>query len=219
VETLVDTAYRWLRPRILDGSFAAGDKLRVEHLREQSGIGATPLREALSRLSAERLVQATGQRGFRVAPMSLAELDDVTENRALLEARAVELSVTRGDVAWEAGLVAAQHLVERSARPSDKAKFAAWDAANSAFHDALVAACGSPWLLTMRKELFDLHARYRALAAATTTRRGGRDVDAEHVAIVEAALARRARRAAQLAEAHIRATATIVRASLAHRIT
>ncbi|HEY0254738.1 MAG TPA: FCD domain-containing protein, partial [Kofleriaceae bacterium] len=195
--TFSEEAYGWLRQRILDGTFVAGDKLRVEHLREQSGIGATPLREALAKLSAERLVQAIGQRGFRVAAMSLAELEDVTENRVLLETRAVELSVKQGDVAWEAALLAAHHVMARAKGP-----FAEWDKLNAGFHDALVAACGSPWLMELRKMLFDQHSRYRALAAATTKRSGGRDVAKEHDAIVEAALARQHRRAAELVEAH-----------------
>jgi DNA-binding GntR family transcriptional regulator len=216
VDTLVDAAYAWLRPRILDGSLAAGAKLRVEHLRSASGIGATPLREALSRLSAERLVQATGQRGFRVAPVSLAELVDVTDNRILIECRAVELSVKYGDVAWEASLVAAHHLLERTSRRD----FPAWDAVNTSFHDALVSSCGSPWLLAMRKSLFDQHARYRALAsAAPPPRRGApRDVDAEHAELLAAALARRPRRAAELTEAHVRATAQVIRASIGSRL-
>ncbi|MFT3697926.1 MAG: FCD domain-containing protein [Kofleriaceae bacterium] len=211
--TFSEEAYGWLRQRILDGTFEAGEKLRVEHLREQAGIGATPIREALARLSAERLVLAIGQRGFRVAPVSLAELEDVTTNRVMLETRAVELSVKQGDLAWEAALVASHHLMGRA-----KGTFADWDKLNAGFHDALVAACGSPWLMELRKMLFDQHTRYRALAAATTKRTGGRDVAREHDAIVEAALARQHRRCAELVEDHIRETATVLHAQLAKQL-
>jgi DNA-binding GntR family transcriptional regulator len=216
-KTLVDVAYHALRQQILDGRLAAGAKLRVEHLRESVGVGATPLREALSRLTAERLVHLEGQRGFRVAPMSLAELEDVTENRVQLEARAVELSVKRGDVAWEARLVAAHHTVAHRDRGlrGKGADVVTWQANNAAFHDALVSACGSPWLLELRGVIFDQHSRYRALSIALNQKRGAtRDIAAEHEAIVEAALARQARRTAALVAEHIRATAVGVRAAL-----
>lgn len=219
-KTLVDVAYHALRQQILDGRLAAGAKLRVEHLRESVGVGATPLREALSRLTAERLVHLEGQRGFRVAPMSLAELEDVTDNRVQLETRAVELSVKRGDVAWEARLVAAHHTVAhgdrglRAPRLSG-ADVVTWQANNAAFHDALVAACASPWLLELRGVIFDQHSRYRALSIALNQKRGAtRDIAAEHEAIVEAALARQAKRTATLVADHIRATAVGVRAAL-----
>jgi DNA-binding GntR family transcriptional regulator len=217
-KTLVEAAYQWLRRRILDGTFAPDEKLRVEHLREASRIGATPLREALSRLAAERLVRAEGQRGFRVAPMSLAELEDVTENRVLLEARAVELSVKQGDLAWEAALLAAHHLVARADKGlrGKGASIEDRERHNAAFHDALVAACGSPWLLELRAILFDQHSRYRALALSLIQRRAeGRDIEREHQEIVDAALARQHRRAAAAVEAHIRATATMLRGRLA----
>jgi GntR family carbon starvation induced transcriptional regulator len=216
-KTLVDVAYHALREQILDGRLPAGAKLRVEHLRESVGVGATPLREALSRLSAEKLVHALGQRGFRVAPMSLAELDDVTENRLQLETRAVELSVKRGDLAWEARVVAAHHTVARGDRGlrGKGVDVAAWQANNAAFHHALVSACGSPWLLELRSLIFDQHSRYRAMSIALNQRRGAtRDVAAEHEAIVEAALARQAKRAAALVGEHIRATTVTVREAL-----
>ena len=225
-KTLVDVAYQSLRQQILDGRLAGGARLRVEHLRASMGVGATPLREALSRLTAEKLVHLEGQRGFRVAPMSLAELEDVTENRVQLEARAVEQSVKRGDVAWEARLVAAHHTVARgdhglrSTRASGTrlsgADVATWQASNAAFHDALVSACGSPWLLELRGLMFDQHSRYRAMSIALNQKRGAaRDIAAEHEAIVEAALARQARRASALVTEHIRATAVTLRAALA----
>ena len=214
--TLADVAYHALREQILDGRLPAGEKLRVEHLRESIGVGATPLREALSRLSAEKLVNAIGQRGFRVAPMSLAELEDVTDNRVQLECRAVELSVQRGDLAWEAAVVAAHHTVARGDKilRSKGIDVGTWQTHNAAFHDALVSACGSPWLLELRSVIFDQHSRYRALSIAVGQKQptsSSRNLAAEHEAIVEAALARKARRTATLVGEHIRATAVTVR--------
>lgn len=209
-KTLVDLAYATLRSKIIDGTLGPGEKLRVEHLREQLGIGATPLREALSKLAAERLVRSAGQRGFRVAPMSIEELDDLTENRALLESRAMELSVKNGDVAWEARVVAAHHTITQADKAFAKKKVDVLERErrNEAFHAALISACGSPWLLELRGTLYDQLSRYRALSLKTGN---SRDVAAEHDAIVEAALARQSKKAAQLVADHVRATATALR--------
>lgn len=209
-KTLVDVAYATLRAKIIEGSLGPGTKLRVEHLRAQLGIGATPLREALSRLTAERLVRAEGQRGFRVAPMSLAELDDLSENRALLESRAMELSVKNGDVAWEARVVAAHHTVNHADKQLAKGRIDVLEREreNAAFHDALISACGSPWLLELRATLYDQLSRYRALSIKEGS---ARDLGNEHDLIVEAALARQAKKAAQLLGDHVRATAIALR--------
>lgn len=218
-KTLADAAYARLRQEIIEGRFAAGARLRVEHLSEEYELGATPLREALSRLAAERLVDVIGQRGFRVAPMSLAELDDITEMRVLLEARAVEASVKHGGLDWEAQVVATHHAIARldtHFKAGDTSFFAEYEIRNAEFHDALVAACGSKKLLEMRGVLFDQHRRYRFMALAE--RDPQRNIPKEHRLIVAAALERNAERANKLISTHIRATAVTLRKQLAERL-
>lgn len=126
-------------------------------------------------------------------------------------------------MAWEAALLAAHHLVAKVDRKLRTNEFdlSEREALNSSFHDALVAACDSRWLLAMRKVMYDQHARYRAVALTETRKRGAvRDVAAEHDAIVKAALARQHRRAASLVEDHVRATATLLKQTLAaHLVT
>ena len=83
--TLTDQAYQCLREDIVHGRFQPGEKLRIEHLKRLYDVGATPLREALYSLSSDGFVQVQGQRGFRVADMSLEELRDITDLRVVLE--------------------------------------------------------------------------------------------------------------------------------------
>src|SRR5690606_40721343 len=83
-KTLTDQAYMMLRADVIAGRLKPGAKLRVEQLRGQYEVGATPLREALSRLSADGFVISEGQRGFRVVPMSVADLQDITNVRILI---------------------------------------------------------------------------------------------------------------------------------------
>src|SRR3546814_8817745 len=70
-----------------------GEPLRLERLKQDLKIGFTPLREALMRLSSEGLVLAEEQRGFRVAPATLADLEDIMTSRAEIEALALQRAI------------------------------------------------------------------------------------------------------------------------------
>ena len=81
---------------------------------EELTSGQTTAREILTRLAAEGLVLAEGQRGFTVMPASLADLIDITETRRLIECHAARLSVVRPDLEWESRLVAAYHKLSKA---------------------------------------------------------------------------------------------------------
>ena len=99
-KTVADAIYANLRRDLLNGKWPPGSPLRSAALRLAYGVGISPLREALTRLVGDRLVTVEGQRGFRVAPVSLAELQDVMRLRAYLEAMALRAAIERGDGAW-----------------------------------------------------------------------------------------------------------------------
>ena len=82
--TLASAAYERLRRDIRIGRLAPGEKLRIDALRAIYEIGASPLREALNRLSAEGLVVQEDQRGFRVPPVSIEDLLELTRTRCWL---------------------------------------------------------------------------------------------------------------------------------------
>jgi len=189
-KTQSERAYGMIRERILSGDFEPGLKLRVERLRESLDIGASPLREALSRLTSEGLVMLEGQRGFRVAPISLNALKDISRVRKLLEGEAVRLAVEAGDEAWEAAVVSAFYRLEKAEQrlQDGEADFAEVEQRNRAFHDAIVAGAQSPWLQRMRGLVYDQHERYRRLSKQHMGRM--RDVQREHRAILDAVLAR-----------------------------
>ncbi len=102
--TLVERAYLALRQDVVCGKLAPSERLRVEHLKDQYEVGAGTLREALSLLVSDALVTSEGQRGFRVAPISLADLEDVTNTRVMLETEALRQSIRHGDAQWETTL-------------------------------------------------------------------------------------------------------------------
>ena len=206
--TQSEEAYRQIRSDIIRGQFIAGEKLRIESLRKQYGIGPTPLREALNRLTADGFVLAEGQRGFITAPLTADDLEDVTQMRVLLENRALERSIENGGDDWEARLVAAFHHLSLIESAAGERNLDEWERRNTEFHHTLISACHSRWLKRFANILYDQHRRYRHLARAHL---GNRDLHAEHQAIYDAALARDVKKACEANEAHIMGTVETLR--------
>ncbi len=150
VPSLAAQVFARLREDIIDCRLHPGARLRLEELRERYGAGASPAREALMRLAAEGLVVLEQNRGFHVAPISPAHLDDLTANRIEIEALALRWAMERGGVAWEAEALGAFHRLSRHAKTDPAAPeriSEVWKTEHRAFHRALVAGCGSPLLL------------------------------------------------------------------------
>ncbi|NKC33407.1 GntR family transcriptional regulator [Falsiroseomonas selenitidurans] len=208
--SLTAQVHRRLRDDLLRGVLAPGAKLKVQALAESYGAGASPVREALSSLAAEGLVERLDSRGFRAAPASVADFDELVRARCWLEEVVLRESLLAGDPAWEEALVVAHWRLKRLIRADP-----AWEGAHAAFHQALLAACPSPTLRGMAETLRERAERYRAVAKSVAY--PGRDVAAEHAAIAEAALAREVPRAVALLQEHYRSTAAFLREALAKR--
>ncbi len=205
--TLIERTHGLLREDILNGRLVPGEKLLVEHLKSRYDVGAGTIREALSRLVSEAMVVAEGQRGFTVAPISIEDLTDVTNVRVAVETEALRLSVRNGGAEWRERLSAAWEHLSSLEQPLRDENVARWEAANAAFHEALLADCGSPWTLRLVRQLTQHAERYRRYAIGLHT---GRDVHAEHRQIFDAAIAGQDARAALALESHIRATPELI---------
>lgn len=200
--------YRQLRSDIVNCVLKPDERLRFDTLRSRYTAGIGTLREALSHLVSDGLVRTEAGRGFRVASVSVQDLMDITEWRVEFEVRAITQAIQRGGDAWEAEIVTAFHmfsLVEVPARDAPVEVLMAWGDRHKRFHDALVSACGSPWLLHFRSVLFEQARRYQVLSMMDSEPRLPRK-DEEHRSLMKAAIERNVERAAQLAEQHIRKT-------------
>ena len=168
-DTLSERAAALLEADIVSGALAPGARLGIVERAAHYGIGATPLREGLSRLVARGLVDAIGQRGFRVKEISRGDLADIVRIRTLIECEALRLSMIAGRGAWEGDIVAALHQLKGYVRDAGR-EFGEgrreFDALHKAFHTALIAACGSPRMLAAHSDLYDQAYRYRRLMMA-----------------------------------------------------
>jgi DNA-binding GntR family transcriptional regulator len=209
--TLASTVYDRLRTDILAGELKPGHKLRIEFLGKRYRTGHIPLREALNRLSSDGLVERRDQRGFRVAPVSAADLQELTKTRCLVEGAALGESIAARSAAWEEGIVLAYHRLSRTPRSTSRTQYKAnpaWEQLHRDFHRSLIAACGSRWLLNFCMQLADQSYRYRQIAFRRVFPLRN-DVDG-HRAIMQAAIDGDTERAVRLLQAHVRFTADTI---------
>lgn len=218
--TAID-GYRWLKNDIIRGVYQPDEKLRMSLLTSRYALGVGPLREALSQLVAERLVTVVNQKGYRVASMSEQELLDIFDARANMEAMLVGLAIARGDDEWEAEILARTHMLSKlEASHASEQLLDEWDLRHQAFHTAIVAGCGSRYLLQMRERLFDLAARYRFIWLRTTVLSVEmlEDKHEQHQALTEAILARDAGRASELMRQHMLTPIPVIQQAMSGKL-
>jgi len=189
--SLTSRIYHRIRSDIIVGALEPGLKLKIEELRQSYGTGASPVREALSLLTSDRLVERIDQRGFRVAHVSAGAFNELLKTRCWLEERALRESIAHGGKDWEEGVVLAHYRLSRTPRSTTSKAFIAnaeWEDLHRQFHRALISACGSSTLMRFCEQLYDENIRYRNLAGPSAYPK--RDVNKEHEDIVKAALDR-----------------------------
>lgn len=201
-ETIGDSAYRRIRTDILFGRLLPGQKLKLDRMKADYGIGLSTLREIFNRLASEHLVSAQGQKGFEVSAVSADNLQEIAALRQLLECHALEQSFAAGDIEWEGRVVAAHHKLARMEErmaAGDDAAVEPWKRYDWQFHQSLISACGSRILIETHAAIFDKYLRYQILALSY---RGGVAAK-EHRALLDCALDRDATKACKILQAHV----------------
>jgi DNA-binding GntR family transcriptional regulator len=204
-----------LRDDILSGKLGPGEPLRPAQLRHRFDVSIGVVREALTRLSESHLVTNEPNQGFAVRTLSEKDLNRLLQVRLHVEPFALRLAIESGGLGWETDVIAAHHRLIRTPRnlPDDgdlsgESVNPAWLAAHEAFHLQLLSGCDNPMLLTVCARLFDSFALYRRWSAPAAQRER-RDVEAEHLAIMNATVGRDASTAGQRLIEHIERTASL----------
>jgi DNA-binding GntR family transcriptional regulator len=201
--SISELALRRLRSDILSGRLAPGTKLRLKLLTSIYHIGISPLRDALALLAGDGLVVLECQRGFRVTPVSRADLFDVGRARKHIELAALAMSIDNGDEQWRRRVREAyanfcpvkQKVGDNSPIRED------WEEPHRAFHLALLSACSSPSLMRYCEQLHDRFDRYRRIALPSRSYMGA--IGDDHEIIMNAALAGERERAVSLLGTHL----------------
>jgi len=203
--TLASSLTGRIKLAILRGDLAPCSKLRLDELRAQFGVSLSPLREALSRLSREGLIQVEDQRGYRVAPVSQHNLQEIVRLRVELECLALSEAIKQGTLEWEGTILSALHQLRNINRAKGGAdNQEAWEIAHRNFHLQLSIACNMPLLLQFCSTLNDLVDRYRRIFL--TENPIDNETKREHEIIAKAAIDGDAEAAVATLRAHIERT-------------
>lgn len=207
--------YDRIRDDIIHGQLTPGSKLKIDFLRAQYEVGATPLREALSLLTAQGLVERLDQRGFRVPDLVGSELVELLAMRCWLEERVMRQAMQNGGKPWEEGIVLATFRLSRTPRISPDISQAAnmeYERCHKAFHLSLVAGCGSNMLLRFWHQIYNEASRYRYITRMSAHERP--DLNREHAEIADAVLARKTDEAVRLVIAHYMRTWEMIKRTI-----
>ena len=185
-----------IRDEIIRGTFAPGERLRLRDLANQFNVSTQPIRDALSELEAEGLVNSEPRRGAIVAAFTSDELEDIYEIRAALEAMATRSAVPH---LTEETLSAMEQIIDEiDQHMGEVVKLVQL---NFDFHMTLYRASGRGHLCELNANLRNRTAHY--LHAYMITLSGMPNAQHEHRAILKACRAGNAEEAATLMYQHV----------------
>jgi DNA-binding GntR family transcriptional regulator len=200
--TLSSLAKESIRMRIVTGEIASGEIYSAPALAAVLGVSATPIREAMLELTADGLVEAVPNRGFRVVELSQHDLDEIFELRLMLEVPAAEESARRGiSTDDQARFLELAELIEKRAQDGDTVGFLA---ADRDFHLGLIATLGNSRLVDIVSRLRD---QARLYGLPMLAQRGElRESAREHRELLEAICCQDATAVAAVATHHMEHT-------------
>ena len=146
-ETLGERVTGELRALLIAGRLAPGEKLSLRRVAEALGVSMMPVREAVSRLAADKALEVLPGRAVRVPVLTLAQFRELTRIRLVVEGFAAEEAtkvITDAQIA-----VVAEHEAAFLAAAKDPPDPAAAVAANRDLHFSLYEAAGMPSLVEM----------------------------------------------------------------------
>jgi DNA-binding GntR family transcriptional regulator len=153
-----------LRKAILDGTHPSGMQLRQDALAATYGVSRIPVREALFQLEAEGLVRIVPHKGAVVSGLSIEEVNDVFDLRALLEPRLLEASGPKLMAEDFARIDRIQSAFVTAVKARDVVR---WGELNADFHMALYAQAALPRTLSVVQSLLQTSDRYTRVQLST----------------------------------------------------
>ena len=185
--SVVETTYRILKQRILDNEFPPGFQVLEREVAELLGVSRTPIREILTRLQDEGLVERLPRRGFRVLPLTPADIRELSDVLTCLEMRAGELLAMRGLTTGSEAIRAMAAANEDAAAAVAIDDREGWAAADSRFHRSILRYCGNRHLARTGFAVWDQF--HRADMITLRLRPNPKKSPVEHRAIIDALLA------------------------------
>ncbi len=191
--------YDRLRADILSCALPPGQEFRESDLAKKFGVSKSPIRDALQRLELEGLVEIEPRRGHRVAPISVADAEDILGLREVLEAGALRMIVAE---ASDDELAELDRL-----READTSSLEAFAAYNREFHQTICAATGNHRLSSSAETLMEAYDRLCMVSLSSTDLpqiMNMTEALADHNAIIDALQARNTSAAIRASARHVK---------------
>jgi DNA-binding GntR family transcriptional regulator len=198
-QTVATLTLEAIRERILRGEYAEGTPLRQDAIASELGVSRIPVREALRQLEAEGLVTFVPHSGAVVSTLSLEEIRELFDLRALIE---VDLLRRAIDVIEEQDLRRADEILDRYEVALRDGDIGAWGPLNWEFHSTLYLPGKQPLTMGVVQNLHNHCDRYLRMQLALT--HGETRANEEHRSILKAVREQDTAHACSQLDAHIR---------------
>jgi DNA-binding GntR family transcriptional regulator len=149
-------AYELIKDKIITIAMQPGSVINEATLMAETGLGRTPIREALKRLEAARLVTVSPRRGMFVTTINISDLGQIQEIRSVLDPLCVRLAIQRATAAEKAEL---RNLVNQAQAASVNGDVTALMDLDCRFHHLLAKATHNDLLIAENEMLYDLARR------------------------------------------------------------
>ena len=151
--TLVEATLEGIRSGIINGEFALGQQITESYLSKIFGLSKTPIREALSLLKSEGLVESQVHKGSRVFRMDELELNEFSELRFSLESQALSSAYKKNRLELVSELKNIIKEMEKCVRNNEIKKFNLLD---TKFHKTFFLISGNRYLLKSYENISDI---------------------------------------------------------------
>ena len=193
-QSLITKIYNKLKKSLINGDLKPGEKLKIDSLKDKYNSGHTPIREALTSLVKDGLVERIEQKGFVASNVSMKHFNEILKTRIWIEEIAIKKSMEnkKGLEVWEENLILLNHRLNKKdwTEKYNPDNPDSWEMMHKKFHISLISRSGSDFLTKFCEQLYDQNLRFRFLLIKNKKNYLKRSVNKEHQDILNAVLSR-----------------------------
>jgi GntR family transcriptional regulator, carbon starvation induced regulator len=193
-QSLITQIYNKIKNSLINGDLKPGEKLKIDVLKEKYDTGHTPIREALTSLVKDGLVERIEQKGFVASNVSMKHFNEVLKTRIWIEEIAIKKSMENKDglEQWEENLILLNHRLSKKdwTEKYNPENDDSWEMIHKKFHISLISRSGSDYLTKFCEQLYDQNLRFRFLLIKNKKNYLARNVNKEHQDILNAVISR-----------------------------
>mgnify|MGYP005996817331 FL=1 len=193
-QSLITQIYNKLKKSLINGDLKPGEKLKIDSLKDKYNSGHTPIREALTSLVKDGLVERIEQKGFVASNVSMKHFNEILKTRIWIEEIAIKKSMEnkKGLEVWEENLILLNHRLNKKdwTEKYNPDNPDSWEMMHKKFHISLISRSGSDFLTKFCEQLYDQNLRFRFLLIKNKKNYFKKSGNKEHQDILNAVLSR-----------------------------